>query len=243
MSRIRLPPDRIVRWLAIGVVALAACHMAGMVSRHLLGHTQLGGAIDFFNLDREQSLPTWYSSVLLLMASVLSAIVAIGARQSREPDSIAWTILAVLLLLASQDEIAGVHELVNTFWAKRFPGNDVVFHVGWTFVYAPAALGLGAIYFPFLRRLGPGGRQLLIAGVIYVFGAVGMEIVTGMYWVRGGRSGMVESVLVAVEETLEMTGVIVLIHALLWRLAEQTVTIRIESDSPRFNRSSSSPPE
>ncbi|HEX6237202.1 MAG TPA: hypothetical protein VFZ68_08405 [Acidimicrobiales bacterium] len=65
------------------------------------------------------------------------------------------------------------------------------------------------------------------AGVIYVSGAAGLELIGGRLWEEGDVS-VPYLLLVGVEETLEMLGVVLLAYALLAFLRDGIGAMRLE---------------
>ena len=81
----------------------------------------LKNALDFeywqiaiFDLDEEESFGTWFSTTILLFASVLSLLVAASLRSAADNMHRWWTILGLGFGLLSIDEVVGLHELFNT---------------------------------------------------------------------------------------------------------------------------------
>ena len=100
-------------------------------------------------------------------------------------------------------------------------------------VIVAVLLAFAAAYWPWLRaqprRL---SRLVVLAGLLYVTGALGLEVVGRFYEVAGGaRTDLFDGVLSTVEELLEMTGVAVLIYALLERIAN--VRVELAGDEAR----------
>ena len=95
-----------------------------------------------FDVDEEDSFPTWYSSMALLLTSVTLALH--GWNQANLPGEgrLPWCGLAVGFLFLSVDEIAGMHETLNS-----------VTHVTWAAPGAGVAAIVGLIYLKFLWRL------------------------------------------------------------------------------------------
>jgi hypothetical protein len=73
----------------------------------------------------------------------------------------------------------------------------------------------------------------VIAGTIYVVGAIGVEMLTGLYFEShgGGNPGYVA--LQTVEETLEMSGIVIFIFALADYLDHQFNGLRLVLSSGR----------
>ena len=162
--------------------------------------------LSIFDLDEEESFGTWFSAVILLYAGRLLLRRARSARKEADPWYRWWLVLAVGFHFLSIDEVVGMHEYVNT----------VVENTRWTTFGAAIVAVLGLAYFPFLRALPSRIRVLfIVAAVIYVGGAVGVERATDWYDVHNLLDTLAYNLWTAVEETMEMAGVIVFIYALL----------------------------
>lgn len=160
------------------------------------------------DLDREDSIATWFSSLQLAAVGVLFLILAAKQRQDGVPR---WFLgLGGLgFLFLSADEALMLHEsitgaLVKVDWVPRFSGD----HGIWIFFY----LGLGAaLLLLMLRPLLTLWRRhrhpfaLMAAGAgIFLLGAVGLEII-GYEFLAGGPP-LFYRFEVAAEEFLEMLG-------------------------------------
>jgi hypothetical protein len=76
-------------------------------------------------------------------------------------------------------------------------------------------------------------RLFILAGTIYVGGALGMEMVNARYADLYGFKNLTYQLMTAVEEFLEMSGIAIFIYALMSYVATQssqmkTVTVQIE---------------
>jgi hypothetical protein len=162
--------------------------------------------VAFFDLDEEESFGTWFSAVLLLYAGRLLLWQARSADAEGDPHYRAWLVLAIGFHFLSIDEVVGIHEYINT----------VVENTRWTTFAAVLVAFLGLAYLPLLRALPSKIRFLFIlAALIYVGGAVGVERATDWYDVHDLLDTLAYNLWTAVEETMEMAGVILFIYALL----------------------------
>ena len=216
LTLITLIPSRIARLL--GVVALVLV-LAGILS-HLIvyftGHNYVFGMLRLFNLNEEQNIPTFFSTVLLLFATLLLAVIAAIRKNQSAADLFYWSVLALGFLYLAADEAASIHELANSPVRNLFnyshPG---VFYAAWVIPAAVLITLAGLFFRGFLRRLPSKTRMSFIsAAAIYIVGAVGIELLEGRYgeWHTGNPHF---NALVVLEEMLEMAGVIVFIWALL----------------------------
>ena len=104
-----------------------------------------------------------------------------------------------------------------------------IFLFAWTI---PAAVGVvlfALVYLKFLFRLPVATRWLFVlAGVVYVGGALGMEMIEGQFVFLFGQASMAHALMVAFEEFLEMSGVVLFIYALLSYFRTQYGVVQVE---------------
>ena len=127
-----------------------------------------------------------------------------------------WSGLAILFLFLSADETLAFHEILIRPLRHRL-GVSGVFNFAWVIPYSIGLVVLSFLYLRFLTHL-PGKtlRLLIIAAVIYVSGALGLEMLAGPVVNRyGTRTHITFVILSTFEELFEMIGVVVLIAALM----------------------------
>ena len=126
-----------------------------------------------------------------------------------------WLILGIGFCVLSMDEIAGMHEWVNSMLGDT----------PWTVIGAPIFALVGLAYIPFLwHNRWRTGLLFLLAGAIYGGGAVGVE-----HFTDSEVNSLLYNMWTALEEGMEMLGVIVLIYTLLDHLrGTRSQWVRIE---------------
>lgn len=180
------------------------------------------------DVDGENTIPAWYSGLLLAGAAGLLALLGITSRQRQTGYTWAWNLLAVLFFVLSIDELTSIHERLME------PARGGLFKFGLynSFLYfawvVPAIIGLillTIILFGFLRHLPrPVLRDFFVAGVVFLSGAIIVEIITGNIVYHGGITDRTFRMWQPVEEFLEMLGATLFIRALLMHLASQTAS-------------------
>jgi hypothetical protein len=192
------------RTLLIVAITLLACH-AALWTYHFQVDELHWLWLQLFDVDQENNLPTWFSQFLLVLASALLWICARTRASQGDPFSAYWYALAAGFLLMAVDEVAGVHESINS-----------VIVMSWAIPAAGLSLLIGLAFVPFLLRL-PRPTALLfsLAGALYLTGAVGTEIV-GNTMVRERLENTLRYKMTTMaEESLEMFGMILFLYALL----------------------------
>jgi len=165
---------------------------------------------EFFDLDEEESFGTWFSTLILLAAGRLTLLQSRAVASQSQAVYRYWLLLAIGFHLLSLDELVGFHEFINT----------VVKDTHWTSFGLAICLVVGSAYVPFLWTLPVRIRWLFIAsGMIYIGGAVGVEWGTIYYEERDQLDTLAYNLWNALEESMEMAGVILFIYTLLGHLA------------------------
>lgn len=210
----------VARALILAVVGLGAASLAGVVSTRVFGDGHLHGFVPLFDLDREMNVPTWFSSALFLLAAVLlwkagdlSGAVSPARRRPL------WRGLALLFVLLSLDEVAAVHEMAVDPLRRLFHAGGVLY---FSWVIAGAALaalvvlacGRLVLSLPSQVR-----ARVIAAAVLFLAGALGMEMLAGRLVEQGGGAGLAYALMANLEEVLELSGQVVFIDGLLRLLA------------------------
>lgn len=190
------------------------------------------GGIQLFELDSEGGIATWYSSSMLLVCAGFLAIIAIANRRSIY--KIQWAALSFIFLYLSADEAASIHEKASFVTDKLIPVSGFADY-SWVILYAPLVLIFVLAYLKFVRDLPVETKRLfIVAGFLYVVGALGMEAVGGVYAILYGSSNIGYSLLIHLEEVLEMSGIVVFFYALLVHMGFHTRELRIGSEGRRL---------
>lgn len=201
-------------------VMMALVSSAGLLAEALkagFGLSGRRGLVPMFSLSYEQNIPTWYSSALLLCCSGLLAVIAVGAKQNKARYVGHWWLLAAAFLYISLDETACLHEE-----ASRWFNLGGVLYFGWVIPAGIIVLLLGLSYLRFLAYLPRRTRvAFLVAGLLYVSGALLLELPLGYWTERAGTDNFVYAAIDWVEESLEILGVTLFLLSLLSYLGER----------------------
>ena len=187
------------------------------------------GLLPQFNFEGEGTLPSYVSSLLLLTAAALLGLASAGEQDRTQRWM--WIGLAAVFVYLSIDEAISLHELASKSVEKRL-GPSPWLNSGWV-VPAGVLTGLlGLIYIRFLLRL-PRRYALwfIVAGALYVGGALGGELVGSRVISAVGAKTVLYVLVMTTEETLQMTGVSVFIVGLTSYLAAQGRAFILEMGS------------
>jgi len=211
------------------VTALAFLLAAGFFAeyaRYVLGSKS--ALVDYFSLSEEQNLPSWWSSFLLLACSVV--LCAVTTVTPRTPGTYRshWAVLAAIFCYMSLDELVEIHEWLNNLPALQNLHGPVYY--GWVIPAGAVVLVFAASYLRFLLHL-PSKTRLKVAwaGACYVGGALGVEILLGLWTDRHGELNFSWALIDMGEEILEMIGSSLFLYALIEYLGGIAPDLRIAS--------------
>lgn len=213
--------DRQARRAILWIIALECFFALAYIVIHIL-HADLrwGPLRPLFNLDGENSLPTWMSVIQLFAVATLLFLAAANNRQQVHVPNAILLIAGLVFVWLSADEQAQLHE--NLTYQSRRLGMDEFAAIGpWgAWIYAYAALGvLGlALCWKYVRALWRHFRPVAVVGLagaaVYIAGAAGFEAAS--FPIReSADTHSIHLVMIAFEELLEMIGVSVILYAAL----------------------------
>jgi hypothetical protein len=221
-SSLRLPvsPRGVTYGLLIMVVILTLASATGQLVALTWGFDPDDGLVRYLNVDREMNLPTWYSASALVLASLLLGLIAADHGVPTQ-DRVNWAGLAVIFTGLSLDETTALHE--RTAEPVRQLLHADRFFPLWIIPGVLFVLVVGLVCLPFMRRLPRATRRrFLVAGAIFVVGAVVIELFGGIHASLHGKANGWYVALATVEEHLEMLGVVLFIRALLIFITQRT---------------------
>jgi len=217
-----------VFWLLIGAIAVQlALNLVSILAEFKMDPDKGKGLVSLFSMDHERSVPTMFSSVLLLIAATVLMLIA-KAERIEKRSARPWFALAGIFLFLSVDEFASIHERLIS------PTRDLLnasglFYSAWVIPYGVLLLVFVLSFRGFLNRLSTTVRSLiLLAGALYVFGAIGFESLGGWHFETVEKRTVEYAVLYTCEEVLEMVGVSIFLYSLLVYLSGRTESLSFE---------------
>lgn len=158
------------------VIALGAI---GYTIGKLTGHFNAFGVLRLLDVGSEQSIPTYFSVMNLLLASILLFIIYYYEKNNTQNRPRYWGFLSILFLFLSVDESISIHEIFNEL-SGHFAGNDLVSPTLNTVLWLPFGvffvLVVSIVLARFLYDLPRDTRRnFLIAGSVFLAGALGFE--------------------------------------------------------------------
>lgn len=213
---IRLRQVMLFLWGAVAVVVLASLLQDVLI--FLLPEAGFSDRIYRLDLDTEGSLPTWFSSGLMLVCALALLAIAVQAKARGLVKALPWFLLSAAFLALSLDEIAMLHEGLSAALAARVD-NSGLFYFAWALPALVICLVGLACFVPFILSFGGLDRLLLVgSAVVFLSGAIGMEMLGGAEAEAAGIDTLRYRLLATIEETLEFAGLLIFLLFLLRRL-------------------------
>jgi hypothetical protein len=196
------------------IAALAVMHCLALLAETLVGGKLAHLMWQLFDLNHEANFPTLFSVLQLLLCSGMLLLIHKESRSSGRREGFYWLALAAVFAYLSVDELCELHErLIEPMRRLLKPTGALSF--AWVIPYSGLALIFGGFFIRFWWRLPPRYRLLVaIAGVFYVGGAIGMEMVGSYLFTRYGWQSIQFNIETLFEEVVEMASISLFIFAL-----------------------------
>jgi hypothetical protein len=183
------------------------------------------------NVDAEGTLPTRFSSALILACALVQLAVAALERARRGPCAGHWLGLGLLFTVVSAEEVVDFRTI--PIFSERV-GLAVRDTLGapWLLLGIPFVVAFVALNVRFLRSLPAVTRSgFILAGATYVGGAVAVEAIAVVHFYREGYD-LAMVAMVTVEEWMEMAGMLLLLGTMLRYLRAEFPAVALLFDPP-----------
>jgi hypothetical protein len=214
--RLTIVPSRVLRILLLVIAVLVALSTATrLIVLYLPDFPLRDSTANLLYVDFEQSLPTLYSTLMMLVGALLCAGIAFGRRRQGTSDVRHWAAISLIFGLLAIDEFASLHEQLTEPLRRLLDIESGPLLWAWVVPAIVAVTVFVVVFLPFLGRLPRSTRRgLWTAGVLFVSGAIGMEMFAALF-VSLQATDITYVLSATVEETLEMLGVAVFLSTVL----------------------------
>ena len=183
--------------------------------------------VDYFSLTEEQNVPTWWSSLLLAACAVTVSFIAATTPRAPRRFKGHWALLSAIFCYMSIDEFVEIHEWLNSI--EAFDNRSGFLHYGWVIPAGVLVAVFALSYLKFLFHLPPKTRiAVALAGLLFVGGAVGTELILGAWTDAHGESNFTWAAIGAVQESMEMMGSSLFLVAMLRYLGSSDLEVRFD---------------
>lgn len=232
--KINISPQKIVRILIVIVIVLTILSLVGQFYKFLLFGGKDRYIVKLFSLDNEFNVPTWYQAITILICSLLTGVLYLLSKSKDEPFKYHWLGLSIIFFYIASDEMLVLHEQIISPLRKLL-GTGGFLYYAWIIPAIIFGIIFLIAYAKFLISLPREFRnRFIVAGVIYVIGAAGLEAIGGEIFTDFGSNTLFYALLTNVEEVLEMIGILLFIYALLryFQFKYLTFTISVMDKEP-----------
>lgn len=222
---IKISVEKLFKYLLGIITFLVTMNLLGIYSKYWLGHGNLKGMIQFFHLNRENNLPTFYSALAIILCSLLLYVVSLSKKSI---EKLQWQGLSAIFLFLSLDEALQIHDRLD-LPLRALLGTSGVLRHAWIIPYLSLFIGGAILYRKFLFDLEKDTRKLfVISGIIFLSGAIGFEIISGLVSESIGWDNATYSFVYTIEETLEMFGIALFAYSILRHIKKYIGSIQLD---------------
>jgi hypothetical protein len=219
-----ISPQKITRSLPLIVLGLIVISILSQFSFYFLPDFPIRDIIvREFHLDEEGNFPSAFSAFLLLWCFFLIKIISEIKKRERDRYKRYWRNLAFVFLYLSLDELVSLHEnVINPL--RRIFGFAGFLRFAWVVPAAILLVFLIFYFFKFFLSLQTRMKiSILLAGCLYIGGGMGIEMINGKYVDLYGKYNFNYAILMTIEESLEMFGIVIMINTLLTYLKQLAI--------------------
>ena len=224
-GRISIVPRKIIQLLMSIIIFLLAASLCLVILKYIWNANSFPFRVfnKLFNFDLEANIPALFSTLLLMAASFLLLFIY----KTRPSKTNYWLFLSLLFTFLAIDEGVQIHEKFNQLKPEIEVLKDTNLRYVWVFPYSILLIVLFIFLKKFIFSLPRRTYKLMIiSAVIFVGGAVGVEMIHDFFKVQyGGNENMYLEFLICLEEVGEMTGTTIFIFALLDYIAPRNSPI------------------
>lgn len=215
------------RWTALQwrnqLVMLTLCVSAiSIVTEYIVEVLLVGSTnillVDFLNLftvNLEETIPTWYATILLFVGTMLLAIIAVIKWRDNDRFRWHWSILALGFVYLSMDEGAAIHEIFVDPTQQTFNPSGF-FAFGWQIVAIPVVIVVGFLFARFILNLPSRTRTwVILSGAVYLGGALIIEGISASLYDINDSVTLIYLATATIEEIFEMLGIVFFIYTLM----------------------------
>jgi len=210
--------------LLLGLLSYIFTYLNGFGS--LLGH------LSSLDVGAERSIPTYFSVINLLFASILLYALFRHEKINMQKGTNYWLFLSILFLILSIDESVGIHEKFGRLYNYLAHNNiipDIFETHGWLAFGIPFVVIFGLGMIPFLKLLPRATRYYFIfAGAVFVIGAVGFEYLGSVMLSTGfveSKTDFIYLMRRIFEEGFEMYGIAIFNCVLYREIVNKKITL------------------
>lgn len=171
--------------------------------------------LPLFNLDQELSIPSIFSVRLFWICGILTYCIGRIKKNLKDSSSKYWTYMSFIFIILGFDEGSSIHEK-TVKPIKMLIRLDLPDYLkfAWVIPAIIVVLFLSIIFKKFIFALPQKSRKLLFLSLfLYLSGALFLEMFGSYYSSNYGINNLSYNVIVTIEESLEIFGLILAIYS------------------------------
>jgi hypothetical protein len=178
------------------------------------------GFVPLFDINGEYNIPALYSACAIWFSAALLFFIHKQEIKAGTPKAYYWRHFAYLFIFLGIDELASIHEIFGRFapmiW-ERFP--SLYISRKWIIPFTPVVLAMAVYFFRFFLLLSKQNKiRFAAAGVVFLSGAVGIEILGEWFANKYNMPRIFRGFSAIAEEGCEMIGIVLFIRGLLMHI-------------------------
>ena len=242
MGGVNLPSSKISHQLDSKKVAISLLSIAfvliilniiALTFRVAYGHPHVYGFVPMFDLNQEANIPTLFATLLHLFSGFCLYTIYKAKQQANDLSANKWRYLAFIFFYVGTDECVSLHEL-SMAPVRNLVDAEGLLYFAWVIPAAIILLALGLYFLKFFLSLPMRTKKLFfISASVFIGGALGVELPEGWWFERYGKDNFGYSFFTTLEESMEMTGSICFVYALLDYISEHSPEINLSITSNR----------
>ncbi len=171
--------------------------------------------VHLFNMEYEYNLPSIWSAVQLLYAAILLYVLSRQMFDENNKYKWLWGLLSLAFFYLCLDEAFELHEKSMKI-THQLLNTGGIFYYSWVIPAGVALFIMGIVYLKFTLALPKRTRNLfIISAIIYAGSAIFFELLEGPIEQAGHWMNLPYSILVLIEETLEMLGICLFTYSII----------------------------
>lgn len=222
-----IPTEKLFKAFLVAILLLLILNILSifLAINHDQNDTLGSFLILLFDFNQEANIPSFFSTLQFLAASLLLLIIALF-KKSNGKKHLGWLGISLLFFLLMLDEAVSIHEFLFTYLQEKYHNSSLFYYIS-LFVFGFVLVGIALIYIPFFNHL---NKKLLIGMLssmgIFLLGAIVFERIGNNIFDTYGLS-FGYRLIYTVEETLEMLGLAIFINTLNWYIGIKIQKISI----------------
>lgn len=215
------------------IFILTALHISQLVIFYQIGDPNKFDFIEMLDFDYEANLPSFYSSAAIFFCAALLWVISAYIRKEQLPFRSHWLGLAIIFSLLGLDEAVSIHEELGdlTEHLGWFDAHGYLYFA-WVVPYGIALTLFALTYLKFVLALPRITKLLFVgSGVLFVTGAMGIELISANEADHYGTETIYYSVLYTIEELCEMFAIVIFCYALMRYIENEQIRFSVQFKS------------